>query len=164
MKIIRDLNNVEKFTKLSTIIIGNFDGVHLGHQKIIKKCSQIASSNKFGILTFDPHPRDYFKRNKVPFKLTSKEQKYKMIESLNVNFLIELKFDKNLEILSPEQFVKSIIFEKLNVKQIIVGNDFCFGNKRSGDVNFLKTLGKKYNIDVYSLDLKKLAEDKISST
>ena len=164
MKIIRDLNNAEKFTKLSTIIIGNFDGVHLGHQKIIKKCSQIASSNKFGILTFDPHPRDYFKRNKVPFKLTSKEQKYKMIESLNVNFLIELKFDKNLEILSPEQFVKSIIFEKLNVKQIIVGNDFCFGNKRSGDVNFLKTLGKKYNIDVYSLDLKKLAEDKISST
>ncbi len=164
MKIIRDLNNAEKFTKLSTIIIGNFDGVHLGHQKIIKKCSQLASSNKFGILTFDPHPRDYFKRNKVPFKLTSKEQKYKMIERLNVNFLIELKFDKNIEILSPEQFVKSIIFEKLGVKQIIVGNDFCFGNKRSGDVNCLKTLGKKYNINVYSLDLKKIAEDKISST
>ena len=141
MEIIRDLTNAKKLTKLSTIIIGNFDGVHLGHQEIIKKCSEIALSNKFGILTFDPHPRDYFKRNKIPFKLTSKEQKYKMIERLNVNFLIELKFDKNIEILSPEQFVKSIIFEKLGVKQIIVGNDFCFGNKRSGDVNCLKTLG-----------------------
>ena len=140
MEIIRDLNNAKKFTKLSTVIIGNFDGVHLGHQKIIKKCSQIALSKRFGILTFDPHPRDYFKRNQIPFKLTSKEQKYKMIERLNVNFLIELNFDKNIEILSPEQFVKSIIFEKLGVKQIIVGNDFCFGNKRSGDVNFLKTL------------------------
>ena len=63
MKIIRDLKNVKEFTELSTIVIGNFDGVHLGHQEIIKKCSQIASSNgRFGILTFDPHPRDYFKR------------------------------------------------------------------------------------------------------
>ena len=70
MKIIHDLNNAEKFTKLSTIIIGNFDGVHLGHQKIIKKCSQIASLNRFGILTFDPHPRDYFKRNKIFNKLS----------------------------------------------------------------------------------------------
>ena len=164
MEIIRDLNNAKKFTKLSTIIIGNFDGVHLGHQKIIKKCSQIALSNRFGILTFDPHPRDYFKRNQIPFKLTSKEQKYKMIKRLNVNFLVELKFDKSIEILSPEQFVKSIIFDKLGVKQIIVGNDFCFGHKRSGNVNFLKTLGEKYNINVFSLDLKKIAKDKISST
>ena len=164
MEIIRDLNNAKKFTKLSTIIIGNFDGVHLGHQKIIKKCSQIALSNRFGILTFDPHPRDYFKRNQIPFKLTSKEQKYKMIKRLNVNFVVELKFDKSIEILSPEQFVKSIIFDKLGVKQIIVGNDFCFGHKRSGNVNFLKTLGEKYNINVFSLDLKKIAKDKISST
>ena len=164
MEIIRDLINAKKFTKLSTIIIGNFDGVHLGHQEIIKKCSEIALSNKFGILTFDPHPREYFKRDKIPFKLTSKEQKYKMIKRLNVNFLIELKFDKNIEILSPEQFVKKILFEKLGVNQIIVGNDFCFGHKRSGDVNFLKNLGEKYNINVFSFDLKKFAKDKISST
>ena len=164
MEILHDLNNSKEFTKDSTIIIGNFDGVHLGHQEIIRKCSQLASSNKFGILTFDPHPREYFKRNKLPFKLTSKEQKYKMIERLNVNFLVELKFDKNIEILSPEQFVKSIISEKLGVKQIIVGNDFCFGNKRSGDVNLLKTLGEKYNIKVFSLDLKTIAKNKISST
>ena len=164
MEILHDLNNSKEFTKDSTIIIGNFDGVHLGHQEIIRKCSQIASSNRFGILTFNPHPRDYFKKNNSHFKLTPKEQKYKLIERFNVNFIVELKFDKSIEILSPEQFVKSILFEKLGVKKIIVGNDFRFGHKRSGDFDFLQTLGAKYNIKVFSLDLKKFGEDKISST
>ena len=86
MKIIRDLKNVKEFTKLSTIVIGNFDGVHLGHQEIIKKCSQIASPDPFGILTFDPHPRDYFQKELTYFKLTSKEYKYSMLEKLNICF------------------------------------------------------------------------------
>ena len=65
MKIIRDLNNAKESTGLSTIVIGNFDGVHLGHQEIIKKCSQISSSGRFGILTFDPHPRTILKNEKL---------------------------------------------------------------------------------------------------
>ena len=164
MKIICDLKNVKEFTKLSTIVIGNFDGVHLGHQKIIKKCSQIASSGPFGILTFDPHPRDYFQKGLSDFKLTSKEHKYSMLEKLNICFLVELKFDKNIEILTPENFVKLILFEKLGAKQIIVGNDFRFGYKRSGDIKLLKHIGQKYEINVFSLSLTKFGKDKISST
>ena len=164
MKILHDLNKAKETTKGSAIIIGNFDGVHLGHQEIIKECYQISVTKKFGILTFDPHPRDYFKKNNIEFKLTSKKQKYEMLEKLNINFLVELKFDKKVEKLSPEKFVKSILFEKLGVKQIIVGNDFRFGHKRSGDFETLKKLGLKNDIEVFSLDLKKLVTNTISST
>ena len=164
MKIIRELKNVKEFTELSTIVIGNFDGVHLGHQEIIKKCSQISSSGRFGILTFDPHPRDYFQKELTSFKLTTKEHKYSMLKKLNISFLVELKFDKNIEILTPENFVKSILFEKLGAKQIIVGNDFRFGYKRSGDIKLLKHIGQKYKINVFSLSLTTFGKDKISST
>ncbi len=162
MKIIRELKNVKEFTELSTIVIGNFDGVHLGHQEIIKKCSQISSSGRFGILTFDPHPRDYFQKELTNFKLTTKEHKYSMLKKLNISFLVELKFDKNIEILTPENFVKSILYEKLGAKQIIVGNDFRFGYKRSGDIELLKHIGQKYKINVFSLSLTTFGKDKIS--
>ena len=72
-----------------------------------------------------------------------------MLKKLNISFLVELKFDKNIEILTPENFVKSILFEKLGAKQIIVGNDFRFGYKRSGDIKLLKHIGQKYKINVF---------------
>ena len=164
MKIFTDLDDLKKSTINSTIIIGNFDGVHLGHQEIIKNCSKIASPNNFGILTFDPHPRDYFKKNDIEFKLTLKKQKYQMLEKMNVNFVVELKFDINLETLSPIKFVENILFNKLKVQKIIVGTDFRFGHKRSGDFELLKKLGLQYKIDVFSLDLKKSDNKAISST
>jgi len=164
MKILKKLEKVKTFTNQSTVAIGNFDGVHLGHRKVIVRAKQLAESNKFGIITFEPHPRDYFLSNSNPFKLTRPEKKYNMLKELGVDFVVELKFNQQLEKYSPEQFVSKILFKNLGVKNVIVGQDFQFGYKRSGDFKKLKDLGKNFGINAYAIELKNSRKKTISST
>ena len=164
MKIFRNIQGAKVFTNRSTVAIGNFDGVHLGHRKVIARAKEMAESNKFGIITFEPHPRDYFLRNSKPFKLTSPARKYDMLKEAYVDFVIELKFDKQLEKYSPEEFVARILVKHLGVKNVIVGEDFRFGYKRSGDLKKLKDLGKRYGFNAFSVELENNSDGIISST
>ena len=130
--------------KGAVLTIGNFDGIHKGHQKIIKKNVEISKKNnlKSVVITFDPHPKEFFNKNKSSFKLTKKNTKIDEIKKLGVDYLIFKKFNKNFAKLSPEEFIKKISI--LNQKFIVVGYNFCFGYKRKGNVNLLKKLSKKY--------------------
>ena len=138
------LNGYSKIKNNTVLTIGNFDGVHKGHQKIIKQAVKISKENnlKSAVVTFKPHPIDFFKKNSKPFKLTSDETKIKEIKKLGVDYLIFIRFNKNINKLSPENFIKKLI--NFRPKFIVVGYNFHFGYRRKGNTNILKELSKKY--------------------
>ena len=138
------LNGYSKIKKNTVLTIGNFDGVHKGHQKIIKQIVKISRKKnlKSAVITFKPHSNDFLKKNCKPFKLTSEETKIEEIKKLGIDYLIFLKFDKNFNKLPPENFVKKLV--SFRPKFIVVGYNFRFGFKRKGDLHLLKKLSKKY--------------------
>ena len=146
--------------------IGNFDGVHLGHIEVLNQAKKL--SKKFNlplsVLTFDPHPREFFSKNENFFLLQKLSDKTQLLKKNNIDYLIKLKFNKLLAELTPEQFVHKVLFESLSLKHIFVGKDFKFGKNRQGDVNLLEILCSKYNIGLTSVNLKNYDGNSISST
>ena len=127
------LNGYSKVRKKNTVLtIGNFDGVHKGHQEIIKQTVKLSKKNnlKSVVITFKPHPNVFFKKDSKPFKLTNEETKIEEIKKLGIDYLIFMKFDKNLNKLLPENFVKKLI--NFRPKFIVVGYNFYFGYRRKG--------------------------------
>jgi riboflavin kinase/FMN adenylyltransferase len=146
--------------------IGNFDGVHLGHLEVFYQAKKL--SKKFNlplsVLTFNPHPRNFFSKNTDFFLLQKLSDKTQSLEDNNIDFLINLKFNELLAELTPEQFVQKVLSESLSLKHIFVGKDFKFGKNRQGDINLLKILCSKYNIGLSSVNLKNHGGNSISST
>ena len=142
MKILNGYSTIKKQNTVLTI--GNFDGVHKGHQKIIKQIVKLSKKKnlKSVVITFKPHPSVFLKKNYKPFKLTSEETKIEEIKKLGIDYLIFLKFDKNFNKLSPENFVKKLV--NFRPKFIVVGYNFRFGYMRKGNIDFLKKLATKY--------------------
>jgi len=157
---------ISKKYKGSAIAIGNFDGVHKGHQKVFKKAKQLAKKNKirFGILTFAPLPIMFFNKNFNNYRLNSEEQKFEIFKKYGVNFLINIKFNKNFSKIDAIKFIKNILYKKINPKLIFVSNNFKFGNKRKGNVNLLKKFGKKYDYKLLKIKPFKYKGKIISST
>tara|TARA_B100000686_G_scaffold259103_1_gene271514 strand:- start:277 stop:1212 length:936 start_codon:yes stop_codon:yes gene_type:complete len=145
MKSFNNLSISKKY-KGHAIAIGNFDGVHRGHQKVFEEAKKLAKKNriKFGILTFNPLPTMFFNKKITNHRLTSENQKLFLFKKYGVNFLINLKFNKKFSKITAEQFIKNIIYKKIKPKLIFVSNNFKFGNKRRGNVNLLQTLSKRY--------------------
>ena len=145
MKSFNNLSISKKY-KGHAIAIGNFDGVHRGHQKVFEEAKKLAKKNriKFGILTFNPLPIMFFNKKITNYRLTSENQKLFLFKKYGVNFLINLKFNKKFSKITAEQFIKKIIYKKIKPKLIFVSNNFKFGNKRRGNVNLLQTLSKRY--------------------
>ena len=146
MKIYKNPNLNKKHCN-GVIAIGNFDGLHLGHQKVIKEAKQKAKKNKipFGVMTFEPVPVMFFNRKIKNHRINSSEQKINYLKKLKLDFLIVIKFNKNFSSQSPEEFIKKIIFKKTKCKYLYVSKNFKFGFKRQGDINTLKKFEKKYN-------------------
>ena len=138
--------NIKKNHKNSIILIGNFDGLHLGHQKVIKEAKQKAKKNKipFGVMTFEPVPVMFFNPKIKNHRINSSEQKINHLKKLKLDFLIIIKFNKNFSSQSAEEFIKRIIFKKTKCKYLYVSKNFKFGFKRQGDINTLKKFEKKY--------------------
>lgn len=152
--------------KKSIVTIGTFDGVHVGHKKILKKV--VAQSNKTNcdsiVLTFFPHPRMVLQQNSDIKLLNTIDEKIELIANIGIDNLIIHPFDAAFSELSPEDFVKSILVDKLNIKKIIIGYDHRFGKNRSADINDLKIYGKKYNFEVEEIAAKEISKIAISST
>ncbi len=131
--------NVKDFHKRSIILIGNFDGLHRGHQKLFELAKNYKKkySMKVGVLTFEPMPKMYFNNNIKNFRISSKEQKIKLLQKHDVDFIIEKKFNKEFSKTKSISFIKNILQKKLNAKFIFVSNNFRFGNKREGNVKQL---------------------------
>ena len=143
MKVFNNIN-IPKNYKRSAIAIGNFDGIHKGHQKVFKKTKNFAKKNKikFGILTFTPIPVMFFNKKIKNHRLVSENQKLVLLKKHGVNFIINIKFNKNFSKISAEKFVEKIIYKKMNPRSLSVSNNFRFGNKRKGNVKLLEKFSK----------------------
>ncbi len=139
--------NLNKKHYNGVIAIGNFDGLHLGHQKVIKEAKQKAQKNKipFGVMTFEPVPVMFFNNKIKNHRINSLEQKKNLLKKLKLDFLIVIKFNKNFSSQSAEEFIKKIIFKKTKCKFLYVSKNFKFGFKRQGNIKTLKKFEKKYN-------------------
>ena len=145
MKIYRSIN-LSKKHRGGVIAIGNFDGLHLGHQKVINQAKKKAKKNKkpFGIMTFEPVPVMFFNAKIKSHRINSLNQKINQLQKLNLDFLIIIKFNKSFSNLSAEQFIKEIIYKKAKCKYLYVSRNFRFGFKRQGDIKTLKKFEHMY--------------------
>lgn len=133
--------NHEKNNLGICLAIGNFDGIHLGHQQIINNLYSTAKRNKLAsaIMTFEPHPAGFFDSNKINnYYLTTLKQKINIIKNLGIDYLIIVNFNKNFSEITAEDFIKKILQDKLNVKNLIIGYDFTFGKNRQGNFKTLE--------------------------
>jgi len=129
------------------IAIGNFDGLHLGHQKVINEAKRRAEKNKipFGAMTFEPVPVMFFNKKIKNHRINSLQQKKKQLKKFKLDFLIIIKFNKKFSSQSAEEFIKKIIFKKTKCKFLYVSKNFKFGFKRQGNIKTLKKFEKKYD-------------------
>lgn len=145
-----NLRNKEIFD--SVVVIGNFDGVHLGHRKVIIQAKKIAEKKKkkLGLVTFEPHPKCFFTRKKNGFRLTPFRTKFELIRELKVNYYFNFKFDKCFSKISAEDFVHEYLIKKMRVSHIVTGKDFVFGTQQKGNINLLKKISENSSKINYS--------------
>jgi riboflavin kinase/FMN adenylyltransferase len=138
MKLYKNFNILNSH-KRSIILIGNFDGIHLGHQKLFKLAKNYKKKLKLkiGVVTFEPMPKMYFNKKIKNFKISNINQKKKILKDLGVDFIITKKFDKKFSKIKSDLFIKEILHKKLNAKYIFISNNFRFGNNREGDAKKL---------------------------
>tara|TARA_B100000029_G_C17524516_1_gene941168 strand:- start:205 stop:1143 length:939 start_codon:yes stop_codon:yes gene_type:complete len=158
--------NISNNYRGSALAIGNFDGMHKGHQKVFKEARKIAKKNKikFGVLTFSPLPVMFFNKKIRNYRLALEGQKIKLFERYGADFIVNAKFNKKFSKISAESFIKNIIFRKINPKLIFVSSNFKFGYKRRGNVNLLKNFSKKFNYKLIKIIPYKSYRKIISST
>ena len=142
--------NIKKLHRGSIILIGNFDGLHLGHQKLFQLAQSYKKKYnlKIGVVNFDPMPKMFFNKKLKNFRLSNIDQKIKLLSNLKVDFVITKKFDKKFSKIKALNFISQILNKKLSSKFIFVSNNFRFGNKREGNVNLLKKHEKSFNYKV----------------
>ncbi|MDO6799654.1 bifunctional riboflavin kinase/FAD synthetase [Shimia thalassica] len=164
MRIIRDYQYVDEQDRGASAAIGNFDGVHLGHQSVINIARKANDDAPLGIVTFEPHPREFFAPDAPPFRLTSAETRANRLEKLGVERLYELPFNATLSGLTPKEFARDVLADGLGLRHVVVGADFCFGKGRKGTAEDLQAFGKEMGFDVTIAPLIRDAETQVSST
>ena len=165
MKLYKNFD-ISKNHKRSIILIGNFDGVHVGHQKLFKLANKYKKkfNLNIGVLTFEPMPKMFFNKNITNFRISNINQKNIILKSLGVDFIITQKFDKKFSKIKSDFFIKEILSKKLEAKYIFVSNNFKFGNKREGNVNQLIKNEKNYDYKIVKPRPLILGKKVISST
>ena len=163
MRHIRDTSYMSEADRGATAAIGNFDGVHLGHQAILNVAKDAADA-PLGVVTFEPHPRSFFAPDAPGFRLMNAEARAHRLEALGVDVLYELSSTAALARLGPEDFVSDILVSRLGLKHVTVGRDFRFGKDRAGDAQDLKRLAGTHGIGVTLADLMATNGVEVSST
>lgn len=160
----RDYQFVDPADRGASVAIGNFDGVHLGHQSVIKLARTEAPDAPLGVLTFEPHPRAYFAPDAPPFRLMSREARASRLEKLGVEILYEMNFNAALAALTPEEFAQRVLADGFGLRHVIVGSDFCFGKRRAGTAADLEKFGAQMGFGVTIAPLVEQAKTTVSST
>ena len=127
----------------SVIAIGNFDGVHIGHQEVINEAVRVSNKNKVGVLTFEPHPKCFFRKEFFFFRLSPFRIKYFLLKEMGVDFILNINFNTHLVNLNPRDFIENILVKKLKVSHVVTGFDFVFGNQQSGNVKTMNAYSKE---------------------
>ena len=166
MRIIRDTVFIDPADRGAAAAIGNFDGVHIGHRAVIdltRKAAEAAGA-PLGIMTFEPHPREFFGRADAPFRLMNAEAKANRLAKLGVERLYEVPFNAALAALTPREFAQKIIVDQLGLVHVVVGADFCFGKDRKGTVEDLRAFGAEMGFGVTVAPLVAVDSKDVSST
>lgn len=148
------------------VSIGNFDGVHLGHQSMLEtlKKHSVRMNLPSCVVIFEPQPLEYFKKDHAPLRLMTLREKVGVVKTLGIERVLVLPFNKDLASLAPEAFIEKVLIQRLNAKLVLVGQDFRFGQHRAGDVTLLKEAEGKHGYHTDVFDIQCLDEEKISST
>jgi riboflavin kinase/FMN adenylyltransferase len=162
MKTITTWTGLEAPLKGASVAMGNFDGVHRGHQAVIDHARRPGAP--LGIVTFEPHPRQVFAPDAPPFRLMNAEARRNRLARLGVEICYELPFDRALAALPPEAFARRVLAEGLGVRHVVVGTDFCFGKGRAGTVAMLQAFGADMGFDVTIVPLVSFDDGVVSST
>lgn len=161
------ITSIEKIDtiKESVVTIGNFDGIHKGHQVLIEKATEYAKKNNVIsiVFTFKNHPVNYFKPNSVKNIITNND-KIKILKTMGVDYIINIPFDEYMTKISGDDFVKDILIDKLGAKKIIVGHDFTFARNKEGNIALLQKLSKKYGFLLEIVNPVKIDDIRISSS
>ena len=165
MEVITSLDELAPHLRGASVAIGNFDGVHPGHQAVIAHAArQRTATRPLGVLTFNPHPRRFFQPDAPPFYLTSFDDKVKLIGDLGVDVLFALNFDAALAAMTAEEFVAEILVRRLGVAHVTIGHDFHFGKGRGGTPQGLIELGQRLGFGVSLVEPVAGAQGVFSST
>ncbi len=146
----------------ASVAMGNFDGLHLGHQSVIRQARRPGAP--LGLITFEPHPRQFFAPHAPAFRLMNAEARSHRLEKLGIDQLYELPFDATLAGMEADSFVTEVLVRGLGVSHVTVGADFCFGKGRKGTVETLRRLGAQHGFGVTIADLVKFEGQEVSST
>lgn len=161
-----ELKNIDHESD-TVVTVGTFDGVHLGHRKLMETVVKIAKKrNARGVVvTFDPHPREIINPGKSGIKLlTTLKERCEILEDLGIDILLVIPFDRDFSLLSSEEFVRDIIYDKIGVGEFVIGYDHHFGRDREGTIDTIKKLGRELDFDSYVVSKQEMGDVTISST
>ena len=167
VRIFRHFDDVPPGLKGAVVAIGNFDGVHRGHRALIAEAKIQAEARRspLAVLSFEPHPQEYFRRSPECFRLTPLRTKARLLADLGVDALFALTFDGDMARRSPQDFVETVLVESLGISGAVVGHDFEFGQKRAGNLATLAYMGEMEGFSVTAFDtVTASGDEKISST
>ena len=166
MQVFRGIDAVKSKLKNPAITIGNFDGVHMGHQALFQRVKQWAEelNGESVVVTFDPHPLEVLFPEKAPPFITSHLQKLDLIASCGIDATIVIPFDHEFSRMSAREFVEVVLVEKIGTRAIVVGHDYRFGHSREGDIPFLRRLGEQYGFKVEIVTGIRMNDTPVSST
>ena len=166
MKVHHSIQEYQEKKHVTILTIGTFDGVHIGHQKIIERLNQIKSKNgdRSTILTFFPHPRKILNQGNEIKWLNTMEEKAQLLDKFGLDHLIIEPFTKGYSELTAIDFVKNILVDQLSIKSLVIGYDHQFGKNREGNFEQLKEYGKIYNFDVEKITAQEIEDVSVSST
>ncbi|OLQ87568.1 riboflavin biosynthesis protein RibF [Vibrio ponticus] len=166
MELIRGIHNILPQHQGCVLTIGNFDGVHLGHQAVLEQVAHQAQTLGLPsmVMTFEPQPLELFAKEKAPARLTRLRDKFVQLSKLNLDRLLCVSFNTYFANLSAEEFITDLLVKRLGVKFLVVGDDFCFGRGRKGNFAMLQQAGKEYGFEVVSTQSFCLQQLRVSST
>ena len=167
MELIRGLYNLRPHHRGCVATIGNFDGVHLGHQAVLGQLSEQADELGLPlvVITFEPYPQEFFApAGESPPRLTRLREKLQVLRRYGVDRVLVLRFDRALSQMSAEAFIKRLLVEGLDVRYLVVGDDFHFGHHRQGDVAMLRAAGEKHGFQVVEMYTFNIDNERVSST
>jgi riboflavin kinase/FMN adenylyltransferase len=166
MRFIRGLHNLPDDGSSCVATIGNFDGVHLGHQAVIGQLAETAADMDLPttLITFEPQPLEYFRPQQTPARLTRLREKVQALRRFSVDRVLCLPFNRKLAQMPAEDFIKAVLVDGLKVKYLVVGDDFRFGKDRRGDFSMLQRAGKEFGFQVVNMHTFAIDEQRVSSS
>ncbi len=166
MRLIRGLYNLTRPLPASAVTIGNFDGVHRGHQLVISQLKRVAAEAGLPtvVIIFEPQPIEFFAPDRAPKRLSRFREKISFLKSQEIDYLLCLRFDAGLAEQSAEDFVQQVLIERLNTRHLVIGDDFHFGKNRQGNFEFLQTHGERFGFVVDATETLLVDGERVSST